>query len=97
MTECFHPNPNGIRPPQQLTLLLPGGRPVTLAFDAEDVTSDAGLAALGALDARLDLLAAAMRFARDLRSPDMVVHPRRRQPPHQRRAPGPTGQTNVGP
>ena len=97
MTECSRRNRGSIGRPEQITLDFPGGKPVTLAFDAEDVTSDAGLAALGALDARLDLLAAAMRFARDLRSPDMVVHPRRRQPPHQRRAPGPTGQTNVGP
>jgi len=75
VTECSSRNREGIRRPEQLTLRLPGGRPVTLAFDAEDVTSDAGLAALAALDARLGLVSAAGPFVRDLRSPDMIVHP----------------------
>ena len=62
MTECSSRNREGIGRAEQITLDFPGGKPITLAFDAEDVTSDSGLAALGALDARLDLLAAAMRF-----------------------------------
>ena len=74
MTECFAQNHAGIDRSEQLTLDFPGGKPVTLAFDAEDVTSDAGLAAFGSLDARLDLMSAAARFVTDLRSPDMVVH-----------------------
>lgn len=75
MTERSRRNRSGIRPSEQLTLSLPGGKPVTLAFDAEDVTSDAGLAALAALDARLGLMSAAEPFVRDVRSSDMVVHP----------------------
>jgi hypothetical protein len=75
VTECSRRNREGSGRAEQITLDFPGGKPITLAFDAEDVTSDSGLAALGALDARLDLLAAAMRFVEDLRSPDMIVHP----------------------
>jgi len=75
MTKCSRQTHKGIARTEQLTLDFPGGKPVTLAFDAEDVTSDSGLAAFGALDARLDLLAAAAQFVNDLRSPDMIVHP----------------------
>ena len=75
MTECSRQTHKGIGQTEQLTLDFPGGKPVTLAFDAEDVTSDSGLAAFGALDARLDLMAAAAQFVNDLRSPDMIVHP----------------------
>lgn len=75
MTERPRRDRCGSARPDQLTLDLPGGKPVTLAFDAEDVTSDAGLAAVAALDARLGLFAAAAKFASDLRSPEMVVHP----------------------
>lgn len=47
----------------------------TLTFDAESVTSDAGLAAMRELDERIDLTLMAARFVDDLRNPDLVVHP----------------------
>lgn len=50
----------------------------TLRFDADAITSDAGLAALRELDERLGLTELAASRIEDLREPDMVVHPVRR-------------------
>lgn len=75
MTQCLSRNCSSIGRPEQIALDFPGGKPVTLAFDAEDVTTDAGLAALATLDARLNLLGVVGKFVRDLRAPHMIVHP----------------------
>jgi hypothetical protein len=75
MTECSRRHHGGMVAPEQITLDFPGGKPVILAFNAEDITSDAGLAALAALESRLDLMSAVKLFVEDLRSPDMIVHP----------------------
>ena len=47
----------------------------TLVFDAEEITSDAGLVALREIDERLGLIDMAANRIEDLRVPDMVVHP----------------------
>jgi hypothetical protein len=64
----------GGRPEQTLFSYAAGPKP-TLVFDAESVTSDAGLAAVRELDERLELTAAAAQFVDDMRNPDLVVHP----------------------
>lgn len=47
----------------------------TLTFDADYITSDAGLAALRELDERRGLIGLAAQRLEDLRVPEMVVHP----------------------
>lgn len=60
---------------EQIAFDFGDGPAVALRFDSEAVTSDAGLAPLRALDERLGLTEVAASFIRDLREPDMVVHP----------------------
>jgi hypothetical protein len=59
---------------EQVTFAFGGGRPVTVRFDSECVTQDAGLAALRELDERLELTELAASFVNDSRDPRMVVH-----------------------
>lgn len=66
---------------------LPAGWPVrtefsygmgpapTLVFDAQSVTSDAGLSVVREIDERMGLTEIAARFVDDHRHPDLVVHP----------------------
>jgi len=61
--------------PDQVVFSYAVGPAPTLRFDAESVTSDAGLAAVRELDERIGLTAMAARFVEDLRDPNLVVHP----------------------
>jgi len=47
----------------------------TIVFDAEEITSDAGLVALREIDERLGLIDVAAQRIEDLRVPEMTVHP----------------------
>jgi 8-oxo-dGTP pyrophosphatase MutT (NUDIX family) len=61
--------------PDQVVFSYAVGPDPTLRFDAESVTSDAGLAAVRELDERIGLTAMAARLVEDLRDPNLVVHP----------------------
>ena len=80
MTECLRGDERtgdagARRDAEQIVFDFGEGPRVALRFDSEAVTSDAGLAPLRALDERLGLTEVAASFIKDLREPDMVVHP----------------------
>ncbi len=79
MTKCSHRSDrvkggNRTRA-EQITFSFGEEVDPTLKFDAESITSDAGLAALRELDERLGLTEMAAGLVEDLRREDMVVHP----------------------
>jgi hypothetical protein len=61
--------------PERTSFSYGTGPAPTLVFDAQSVTSDAGLSAVRELDERIGLTVMAARFIDDLRHPDLVVHP----------------------
>jgi hypothetical protein len=61
--------------PERTSFSYGMGPTPTLVFDAQSVTSDAGLSAVRELDERMGLTAMAAHFVDDLRHPDLVVHP----------------------
>jgi hypothetical protein len=83
MTKCSQPRdavkgkpgPATSGRPEQIVFSYATGPKPTLTFDAESVTSDAGLTAVRELDERIGLTALAARFIEDRRNQDLMVHP----------------------
>ena len=79
MTDCTRKRrrrqaPSGARD-EQVTFSFGEDVKPTLVFDADHITTDAGLVALRELDERLGLIDLAARRIEDLRVPEMTVHP----------------------
>lgn len=81
MTDCTRkrrrnqaPSRSGPRH-EQVTFSFGDHVNTTLTFDADYITSDAGLAMLREVDERLGLIEMAARRISDLRVPEMTVHP----------------------
>lgn len=76
-TECNSPRrTDKVESSQQLIFSFADNTPpVRMVFDAEHITSDAGLTPLRELDERLGLSALAASHLDDFRQPDMTVHP----------------------
>jgi len=77
MTECTRKRSGKQGPSRHDQITFSFGDEVkpTLVFDAEEITTDAGLVALRELDERLGLTELAAGLLEDLRVPEMTVHP----------------------